>query len=64
MKNSIKDNFYALMLLDYLVTFIYLIRHTNTLGMLLIIIFTLFVSIAAYNSISMFDDEEDEVDED
>ena len=64
MKNSIKDYFYVLMLLDYLVTFIYLIRHTNTLGMLLIVIFTLFVSIAAYNSTSMFDDEEDEVDED
>lgn len=63
MKNSIKDYFYALMLLDYLVTFIYLIRHTTRIGALLIVIFTLFVSVAAYNSISMFD-EEDEEDED
>lgn len=61
MKNSIKDYFYALMLLDYLVTFIYLIRHTTKIGALLIVIFMLFVSIAAYINVYVkWDDIEDE----
>jgi len=56
---DIHDTIYGIIFVDYILTSIYLMRHTNNTGVALIIIFSVLVGIAAKISLEEGEDNED-----
>ena len=57
MNDKFKDTLYAVILIDYIFTLIYLVGHTTRIGVILIVIFSILVAIAIKVSLEEEQDE-------
>lgn len=58
MKQKLKEIFYGVLFIDFIITFTYLARQTDTIGKILVVIFVILLSILAVISLGKDDDNE------